>query len=381
VANVSCKVEIIWYNSVESQISISTLFEDTNTPTAATDQNGVVTPPASARLAKIRLTGGVPGVGSAVGTVYFDGLLLPEVIPDGSIYQQHIGSGQIGQAQLKTTSGSVSTSNSSHNNPSFLLQPGGEYSFAAELDNGTVGGWSYIVNTAVSLGDPVYIARNQGTTQNWYWAMAVTGGTGYLRSRYIQSSPPYDLGDGEIPLFIFADIDPATGIPVSMYEAPEAPWHFTGPTNIRADFYKLGKGYRYRRQMPSEMISLKTEYDRLKAIQNSGGDLLQSDIDLISAYVDAFYQAPQLAEEITQEVKNRDMNLIKHPFQDGNGLITVLLDPVADITHQLFAMKEHDSVDVLRLFDMDALRISNTELQRFGPAGVPVVDYGWKKTA
>lgn len=76
VINVSSKVEMIWYDAAQAQISISPYYSTTATPTAATRINTYVAAPATARFMKLRLSGGVPASGTAVGTVYFDGFIV-----------------------------------------------------------------------------------------------------------------------------------------------------------------------------------------------------------------------------------------------------------------------------------------------------------------
>ena len=100
VAGVSNKIEIIWYDGDKSQISITTLSSDTDTPTTATLASGYVDAPAAARWARLRMTGGVPAVGAAVGTVYFDGALIPEVVPIHGISPDRIAPGPVGDYRL-----------------------------------------------------------------------------------------------------------------------------------------------------------------------------------------------------------------------------------------------------------------------------------------
>jgi hypothetical protein len=74
VANVSSKAEVIWFDNAQAQISVSTVYTSTNTPTTGTLQAAQLTPPSTARYFKVRITGGVPGSGSSAGTIYFDGV-------------------------------------------------------------------------------------------------------------------------------------------------------------------------------------------------------------------------------------------------------------------------------------------------------------------
>lgn len=99
VANVSSRIEIVWYDNAQSQISISTLVDNTDTPTIATYYSYGVISPTNARYYRLRLTGGVPGAGSATGTVFFDGVLLSDMVkmssnmltaaPPGTNYNIH----------------------------------------------------------------------------------------------------------------------------------------------------------------------------------------------------------------------------------------------------------------------------------------------------
>jgi len=85
VSNISSRIELIWYDASKTQISIATILNETNTPTSPSIVNSLLTAPANARFVRTRLTGGVPGLGSATGTVYFDGGYIMPSIPQNSI--------------------------------------------------------------------------------------------------------------------------------------------------------------------------------------------------------------------------------------------------------------------------------------------------------
>lgn len=78
VAGISSKAEVVWFSDAQAQISVSTIYSDTSTPTVAKQRGALVRAPASARFCKIRLTGGIPATGTATGTVYFDGVVKSE---------------------------------------------------------------------------------------------------------------------------------------------------------------------------------------------------------------------------------------------------------------------------------------------------------------
>lgn len=76
VANVSSKVEAIWYDKDKAQISTTSIYSSVNTPTTWTRERMGVVAPTAARFMRVRLTGGVPASGGSTGTVRFDGISL-----------------------------------------------------------------------------------------------------------------------------------------------------------------------------------------------------------------------------------------------------------------------------------------------------------------
>lgn len=276
-------------------------------------------------------------------------------IANAAVTQAKIAASAVGQGQLKTTTGQVSVTGSSSQ---LLVLPGGQYGLYPQIRNTSVGSTSeaYISygNVSTSFTTHIYLANNISSTL-------------YAQQRYVQASPPYDLGDGEIPLFIFAVVDNTTGSIESTYTAPEAPWHYNGPTDIRAQVYQNGKPCRFRRDMSTVPFTW----------EQAKGDPVKE-----AEYAAAFAAAPIIEEEITQAIKNADMDLIPHPFQgnDLTGKTVVMLDPVSDLTHQLFAMhSEYDDFDLASLLtEANALRIDNVPLTRSGPPGVQIVDYKWR---
>lgn len=76
VANVSARLEIVWYNKALSQISATTLFDSASVSTTAVLRSHIAVSPATARYARVRITGGVPGAGTSAGSIYFDNVRL-----------------------------------------------------------------------------------------------------------------------------------------------------------------------------------------------------------------------------------------------------------------------------------------------------------------
>lgn len=76
VANISSKIEIIWYDSTLAQISASLVYSSLSTPTAFVHVGTQRVAPATARFMRVRVIGGEPALGAAVGTINFDGFAL-----------------------------------------------------------------------------------------------------------------------------------------------------------------------------------------------------------------------------------------------------------------------------------------------------------------
>jgi hypothetical protein len=74
VANVSARMQVVWYDAAQSQVSAVNVLDLTNAPTSGTHHSSPMTAPATARFAKVKVIGGVPGAGAATGTIFFDDL-------------------------------------------------------------------------------------------------------------------------------------------------------------------------------------------------------------------------------------------------------------------------------------------------------------------
>jgi len=263
----------------------------------------------------------------------------------------HTHIGVVAQSWLKSTYGTVSFSKQS--------------------------GYPMVILAEVMVWDEVYVTNIGVCTENailpgglyGFYPQTYGGFVGLMnyqyhaKQQYIQSSPPYDLGDGEIPLFIFARMS-KTGKIKSLYVAPDPPWANNGPTNISPDYVDAqGRGWKTRLRDKEIPLSSEAWERRLEQIKNPWDADLQFDI------VDTSY-------------KNSDMPLIPHPFI-GNDLgedVIVLIDPVSDLVYDLSLLhiemwRSNESVAGLcRKY----LAIGNEPLNRKGPAGVLTVAAKWK---
>lgn len=175
-----------------------------------------------------------------------------------------------------------------------------------------------------------------------------------VRQRFIQASPPYDMGDGDVFSFIFAIINNATDLVESLYHAPDPPWANNGPTDIRPD-----------RTDPITGKQFKT----ILTVAGQGNPAL-----LLS---DPLVQGQEI--EITHAFKNSDMALIPHPFigNDLTGKTVVLLDPMSAIVERLENLKNAGG-DPGEIIYGNYLKIGKTELNRARPPGVISVSIAMK---
>lgn len=232
-----------------------------------------------------------------------------------------------------------------------IVATGGTYTFHLFLggDGSGLDYFPYVVDGAVTGYNTTVFA----------WGPNDSGGerTYYLSSRYIQASPPYDLGDGEIPLFVFAEVTPG-GRVVAVDVANDPPWAYNGPTCIRPDAIRDGKKYRRVRQVLAE-------HGSVRAAMQAGLSRVE--------FVDRMATDPVVDVEITPAMKNADMPLIPHPFvAKAAGNQVVLLDPVSPLVYKLSSVHgvAERGETIGELLMGGDLRLDNSPLTRSAPPGV-----------
>ena len=280
-------------------------------------------------------------------------------LPVVQIIQSAIAASAVGQAELKTTTGEISTSVPTGAD---LVLPGGQYGYWPQIKES---GGAAAVGYDYTGGAATWSMRSITTSYSTNVTLSSGSGimTGYLQQRYIQASPPYDLGDGEIPRFIFVEINKSTGKIMNVYSAPEAPWHYNGPTDIRGTLIN-GKKYRKRKDMKNMPFTLAEA---------------KTDIIKLQEYNAAFNSASIIYEEITQQIKNADMHLIPRPMTASKGSVVVMLDPVCDLMWQLNEMCLHEEFSINELLHEKFITINNSKLNRFGPESTDIVGFKMKK--
>jgi hypothetical protein len=287
--------------------------------------------------------------------------------------QSDIGSSAVGQGQLKTAAATNSTT-AAHSRQTLSS---GQYGFVHQVRASSAGSDEWVsmlgASPVTSASSPSYTSFTVGTSDLTRAILGQSSGnTIYLVQRYIQASPPYDLGDGEIPLFVFAEVD-SNGDVVSVAAAPEAPWHYNGPTNIKADYYRNGKGYQKRKdseEIDASMVAAGHTKGFTMASAKAAGASVFTD------YLNAFTSAPVIEKEVTQAVKNSDMDIVPSPIDPQTGNTVILLDPVADICNNMAEMLQHDGFNLNELLHNKDIIIDNTKLNRTTPNGVDA--YSWR---
>jgi hypothetical protein len=258
-------------------------------------------------------------------------------IVTGSISATQLGSDSVGpseiapdavsQGELDTDTGSVNYTGTGNNN---LVLPGGQHGFYPQVK----------VNGAQSA--PTIRIANFLYTASYRTNIYLDGGDflGSIidaRQTYILNSPPYDIGDGEIPLFVYAAIN-SKGEIISTYQAKTPPWAYNGPTDISGKYQRDGRKIR---KSKGANLKSKSDFDAYM----EGNRIETSDL------------------EITMDIKNADMSLIPHPFdiKDKDGkpedYTVVLLDPC----ETLKLMDLHDEgQSMYELYSEKYLQVDNT---------------------
>lgn len=310
----------------------------TNTGTATLNVNGL----GAINLRKI--SGGAL-TALAAGDIINGGLYI--AVYDGTQFQIYgltsTGLTSVSQGDLNTSIGTVSKSSGG---TSILTLPGGQYGFYPQVRSNMAGG-TVNISTIYDVA-----ASNVGASYSTRITISQTeSATIDARQRYITSSPPFNLGDGETGGFIFARVDNSGGV-IGTYAADVPPWAYNGPTDIRCTHKCPITGKKYRKHMK-----------KLTPDQIMNGAKIEYEM-----------------QEITDEIKNADMNLIPHPFSDGDKV--VMIDPMSDSVRRLIEIQNSGDTDIIsEMLNKGHLKIDNDKVSRKGPKGVHIspVKYRSKK--
>ena len=290
----------------------------------------------------------------------------PATLPDANtITQAHIAANAVGQSELKTTTANQS---STIPNDSFasISPTGGQHSLNVFVDASSVGdvrayGTGTLHGSSTSIG---------------FKNPSKTSGTGYLYSRYVQASPPYNLGDGDIPLFIYVVVDNLTGAAEGISVATDPHWAYNGGVLLVPDRVdKFGKKFKNVPQFVAESFDIKS------ALMSGDPILRQEALDML--------ENKNTGEvEITHDYQNQTMNVAPHCWMENDltGKTVVLLDPTSPMVLDLYEIHKQNSYNndiegsVLNLIENQYILFDNTPLARTNPEGIISIKPRWKNT-
>jgi len=275
-------------------------------------------------------------------------------IAANSLTAAELADAAVGQAQLKTA---TSTQSQAITTQGAITPTGGNYTTNWFLGSNNVAGYVKAVS--------------EGSTAPTRYVFETTAATVYLPTRYIQASPPYDLGDGNIHKFVYALIDNVTSEVVATSIAADPPWAYHSSVNItpqRID--RRGRSFRFERLKPAAVESIKSIDEAMK--------LSITDRDLYMAWRRG--ETPVSEIEITTAYKNKGMPEVPHPFQveDLPGRTVVMFDPMDSSIMLDIAALQDAGENVSELIHTNKFVIGNTALNRAAPPGVMPVAARWR---
>lgn len=292
-----------------------------------------------------------------------------------------IASHPFSQADLNTAIGSVSVSSDNGTiGEAERILPSGEYGFAPQIELTTGGSVLEAAALYGFLGGSDWFYNDTTTSRTFKLNRRESNGNGetygydlrvylYLqqpgsntktlsaKQRYIQASPPYDLGDGECGLFVEAEMLPDGSIS-GLYIAPDPIWANNGPTQIRPDWKDPDNGKSYKRTLRPDLTK---------------GDLYAGRCDL-HEYAAAQREARIEWQEVTPKLKNADMHRIPCSWASQPKGQIVMLDPVE--THEMLELHEAGE-DIGSLIHDGYIKLGK-EVSRYGPPGVPIHTFRFK---
>jgi len=250
----------------------------------------------------------------------------------------------VGQAQLKTSTASGS----------IVVSESGSYS----LTGGTYSWWTAGAQGAGDSPDDGETGFGNGNTaagviglQEGYFGQTCTF---YFDERYIQASPPYDMGDGEVGVFIYLMMN--GNEPEGIVVAPDPTWAYHGATDITPQYTINGKGFR-------DVLMIPPTREEKRAFLN--GEI----------------EASLQRKEITLDFKNSDMEVAPHPWfhNDNTGKTVVMLDPVSDLNHRLKSiLNEEGAKEVFSMIEDGYIKFDNESNNRKTPKIITPVNFSLK---
>jgi len=275
-----------------------------------------------------------------------------------NVTQAGIAASAVGQSEMKTTTASQSEL---VNNKVTVALTGGDYTLGWYV--GADANWTdshTIIAHSDTYAANVAVVNNSGSSTTFYFY-----------SRYIQASPPWNLGNGDIPLFVMALVEKSTGDIFGTYVAEDPPWYAHGPHDISP-----------RGQLQKELGFWGED---IKSILNGTSANIHK-----SAFMkktsrfkkrDEKEKNNVLKRKFTMEEKNIDMNVVPHLFNTShlnmNDFAVVLIDPVSSLMEDLRELNAAGE-NISKLIDGKYITIGNELSGVASPKGVICVAGGWK---
>jgi len=294
-------------------------------------------------------------------------------IAANAVTESKLDASNIKQTHLDT---SINTLSATGGTVTTITLPGGSYGFFIDRKASAAGSWNVKFNHAEQSCSTNY--RTQVTALQSV-TLGTPSSTLYIRQRYINSSPPYNIGNGDIAFFIYAQIDNNTNEIKTTYAADAPPWAYNGPTDIRPDFYDIQrKPWRFKKTFENaEQLTGDFEQDQIKLQDSITKRRLMKqaregvvDWSTLTNYI----------EPVTHDIKNADMPLIPQPFSEIENTTTILINPTSALVDDLALLAEEEQ-SISELLHNGYLTIDNDAVDVAAPPGVKIVNASWKKTS
>ena len=275
-----------------------------------------------------------------------DNAVTAAKIVENAVGNSELAPTSVRQGNLSTSLGEVSVT-ASFSLSSLVALPGGTYGFFPQIRGSTTSQLSAIITCgSTSYTTSIYFVNgdlrdhtHDGSGTNGVFS--TTSADAFAQQRYVNSSPPYDIGDGEIPLFVFAEINDE-GKVIASYVADVPPWAYNGPTSVRADRVCKASGRKFQ-----TVVEFNKETGELKKYER----------------------------EVCNKIKNADIGLIPHPFLNTKNRV-VLLEPCK--TEKLYDIKDAGE-NIASLIYEGYLQLGDS-IKCKSPAGVTPVSFKFRNS-
>jgi len=281
-----------------------------------------------------------------------------------ALTQTQIAAAAVAQADLKSTTANQSSGSVASNGTFEFTPTGGLFTFA-----GFVG-----QNTAVTSTEHMRIRCHSSQQANLIRVKNNVGAakTASLLTRFIQGSPPYNLGNGDIPLFVFLLLDKTTKEILGAELAEDPPWYAYGPHTLGL-YGKIEKYIGVWGRNLGSILDDPKERDEVLLKLKKLNDLK----------IQALKKEPW-----SQQDKNIDMNIVPHLFNQYDSLKhdVVLVDPCGSIVetlsymHKAMCLEDMKKESLIGLFENGKIKIKSPLRGVVCPKGVIPLGVEWARS-